>query len=137
MTTTTTPPVRPFASLRIDPTKAAEGVWIEHPDSHDRVRIRRRLGRQHAEAYSAALIEYEQQHGEGTGKSREADHAIDAVAMARGIVVDWQLVDDPRPYDAAEMAEMLTDPEMADLRRWIERQSDRRDLFRPTDEAAR
>lgn len=126
-----TPP-RPFASLQVDPQKVRDGVWITHPDTGDQVRIRRRFNPEHAAAYAAARAEYEAQHGKGTGESDAADLAIDAVAMSRAVVVDWRLASDPtRPYDPAEMAALLADPELDELRRWIAAQSNRRANFRP------
>lgn len=130
-TTPTLPTPRPFASLQVDPQKAQAGVWITHPDTGDKVRIRRRFNPEHVAAYHAARAEYEAKHGAGSGESDAGDLAIDAVAMSRAVVVDWQLAGDPRPYDAAEMAAMLADPEYDELRLWIVSQCQRRANFRP------
>lgn len=123
-----------FAWFRTDPKKMADGVWIEHPDSGDRFRVRRRFADAHAAAYRQAQLEFEANHGPDSSKSREADAIIDATAMARGVIVDWKLTSDTgRAYDVNAMRDALVDPNLAELRRWIYSMAESRPLFRPDD----
>lgn len=123
----------PFENIRLDPDKIANGVWIEHPDTFDRLRVRRWGCPQHLAAFTAACEDYDRRHGAGMHKERAAQPELEAVAMATGLIVDWSLTQgSDRPYDATQMAAALADPALIDLRDWIIGRSQDRKLFRPT-----
>lgn len=122
----------PFSSLRIDPKKSSEGVWITHPESGDKLRCRRLWCPEYIRAYAQARTDYEAKNGEGSADSKEGQDHCEAVAMATGLVVEWVLKDNPeRPYDSAAMTAVLIDAGFADLRNWILSATARRDKFRP------
>jgi len=122
-----------FQSLRTDPKKSREGVWVEHPDSGDAFLLRREWCPEHLMAYAQAKDEHALQHGDDDGPiDEDAAREIDAIATATGLVVDWKIKNDPeRTYDSAAMAAALADPELDELRIWIKIQSKSRQVFRP------
>lgn len=126
---------RTFNTLRIDPTKAADGVWVQHPETKDRFLLRRLHGAAYRTAIAKAIADYETLHGEGSGASADGN-VIDevlATSLATGIVADWKLAGahEGRPYDATALAAALADPGLVDLRNWILRQCEDRRHFRP------
>lgn len=119
-------------SLRQDPQKIEEGVWIEHPESKDRFRVRPVMCSQHAKAYLAALQDKVEELGEDAKLDEAQERQVDAVATSVGLVIDWQLADYPEmEYDAATMASLLTDPELEDFQVWFRIQVQKKDSFRP------
>ena len=119
-------------SLRQDPQKIEEGVWIEHPESRDRFRVRPVMCSQHAKAYLAALQDKVDELGEDAKLSEEQERQVDAVATSVGLVIDWQLADYPEmEYDPALMAGLLTDPELEEFQVWFRIQVQKKDGFRP------
>ncbi len=129
---TTASPPKLFDALRTDPKKVAEGVWIQHPTTKDRFQRRRRWCAEHSRAYLQACADYEKAHGEGSSTSPEGQDYVDAVSMAAGLIVNWEIHNDPkRPYDAAAMAAALLDPELIELRRWLDLHAEIRADFRP------
>ena len=130
MTETKTLPL--FDAFRTDPRKVAEGVWIEHPDTKDRFLVRRRWCPEHCRAYLQAQQDYEREHGKDSGSTPDAQSRIDAVAMATGVILGWELPRNPGlAYDPASMAAALNDPQLADLRMWITVHTELRGNFRP------
>jgi hypothetical protein len=124
-------PPRPFAALRVDPKKAEEGVWIQHPDTEDELRVGRMWSARHLRAYEQARLDYVAKHGEEAAATPEGAAFIEAVAIATGVVVDWRLRGNPdRRYDAAQMAALLVEPEYADLGVWIRARASQRDPFK-------
>lgn len=123
-------PRRPFSALRIDARKAAEGVWIKHPDSEDRLRVRRLWCAEHIRAIEQATQDYDAKHGHGKSQTADGMRQVEAVGMATGLVTGWQIAgDEGRPYDPAEMAALLMDPEYADLSVWLRVEASRRTRF--------
>ena len=119
-------------SLRQDPQKIEEGVWIEHPESKDRFRVRPVMCSQHAKAYLAALQDKVDELGEDAKLSEEQERQVDAVATSVGLVIDWQLAEHPEmEYDAPLMASLLTDPELEEFQVWFRIQVQKKDGFRP------
>jgi len=133
-TETAVPPKAPklFDALRIDPKKVSEGVWLQHPTTKDRFLRRRMWCAEHSRAYLQAAADYEKQHGEGSSATPEGQNLVEAIAMATGVIVNWRIHNDPdRPYDAAAMTAALLDPELVELRRWLELHVEIRHDFRP------
>jgi hypothetical protein len=135
MTATPTPtaPAAPtplFGSLRIDPQKASGGTWVRHPESGDEFLVRRRWCAEHARAWIQATADWEAQHGE-SGDTPEGRSWIEATAIATGLVADWRLAGDSRPYDRAAMAAAMADPQLSELRTWVLVQAEHRGNFRP------
>lgn len=129
---TETKPVPLFDSLRVDPKKVAEGVWIQHPETKDRFLTRRRWCPEHSRAWLQAKEDYEKQHGKGSSDTTEGQAFIDAAAMATGVIIGWELASDPsRPYDPAAMAAALHDPQLDDVRVWFLIHTEMRHNFRP------
>lgn len=123
---------RPFGALRVDPKRAAEGVWIRHPETADQLQVRRLWCAEHIRAHEQATQDYERKHGDGSAQSEEGQRHVYAVGMATGLITGWKIEGDPdRPYDAAEMTALLLDPEYADLRPWITVQASSRRHFQP------
>ena len=123
-----------FEVLRTDPKKVAEGIWIEHPETGDKLRARRWMCPEHARAYLQAVADYEAQNGKDSAQKPGAETRIEAVAMSTGLIVDWRIKRDPnRLYDAAAMASLIADPSLRDLRMWIVRETSERRGFRPDD----
>ena len=119
-------------SLRQDPQKIEEGIWIEHPESKDRFRVRPVMCSQHAKAYLAALQDKMDELGEDAVLNAEQEREVDAVATSVGLVLDWQLADYPdMEYDAPTMASLLTDPELEDFQVWFRMMVQKKDEFRP------
>jgi hypothetical protein len=129
---------RPFAELRVDAKKAADGVWIQHGETRDQLRCRRLWCAEHLRAIEQASIDYEAKHGPNSGTTAEGKRYIDAVAMAVGLIVDWRIAgDDERPYDPAEMTAVLLDPDFADLSAWVRIETSRRGHFQAEHVAGR
>lgn len=129
---TDTKPVPLFDAFRTDPKKVAEGVWIEHPDTKDRFLVRRRWCPEHCRAYLQAQHDYERDHGKDAAATPAGQAHIDAVAMATGVIVGWELPGQPGlPYDPAAMAAALYDPQLAELRTWLAVHTELRHNFRP------
>ena len=122
-------------SLRQDPQKVEDGVWIEHPESKDRFRVRPAMCSQHAKAYLVALQDKADEIGGDAKLSAEQEREVDAISMAVGIVIDWQLAEHPEmEYDANTMAALMMDPELEEFQVWIRLQVQQKQEFRP-DEA--
>jgi hypothetical protein len=123
---------RPFGALRVDPKRAQDGVWIQHPEMADQLLVRRLWCAEHIRAHEQATQDYERQHGTGSAQSEDGQRHVYAVGMATGLIIGWKVDGDPdRPYDAAEMTALLLDPEYADLRPWITFQAGSRRNFQP------
>lgn len=121
-----------LASLRQDPEKVEEGVWIEHPESKDAFKVRPSMCSQHAKAYLAALQDKVDEAGEDAKLSDEDEKQLDAVAASVGLVVDWRLTEHPDlEYDPKAMAALLTDPELEEFQVWFRIQVQKKDGFRP------
>lgn len=129
------PARRPFGELRIDPSKAQDGVWIRHPESQDELRVRRLWCAEHIRAYEQASLDWESQHGPGSAKTAEGERAVTAVAVATGLVVDWRIVGSNEPYNATAFTAILLDPTYADLLPWIQFQAGMRRSFQVGDVA--
>lgn len=125
-------PVRPFGTLKVDPQRATDGVWIRHPESDDQLRVRRLWGPAHLRAIEQAVLDYEAKNGAGTAQTAEGQRHVEAVGMATGVIVDWKIAADPeRPYDAAAMAALLAEPGFEDLKAWCMLEASKRAHFRP------
>lgn len=137
MTETPVPPVkparRPFGELRVDPSKAQDGVWIRHPESQDELRTRRLWCAEHIRAYEQASLDWESKYGPGSAKTAEGERTMTAVAIATGLVVDWRIVGSDEPYSAAALTAILLDPSYADLAPWIQFQAGMRRSFQVGD----
>lgn len=122
-----------FADLRTDPTKADGGVWITHPRTRDRFQVRRRGSPEYWRVWFEALDDYEQQNGENSRQQPEALRYAEAVAMAKVVVVGWELKKHPgTAYDPARMAAALADPQLRqDLMAWLIIETDAPTNFRP------
>jgi hypothetical protein len=129
----TAPPVRPFATLKVDPQRATDGVWVRHPESADELRVRRLWGAAHLRAIEQAALDYEAKHGEKSAQTAEGQRHVEAVGLAVGVIVDWRIKADPeRAYDAAAMTALLVEPGYDDLRAWVMLEASKRAHFRPT-----
>ena len=121
-----------FKSLRTDPVKTSEGVWFTNSESGDMLKIRPMMCSQQIKAYIEALDEYAARNGESERESEGAERHAEALSTAIGQITDWKLASDPEaPYDAAQMAAALSDPELEELRVWIRTCGIRKSLFRP------
>lgn len=126
------PAPRPFASLKVDPQKVADGVWVKHPDTEDQLCVRRLWCAQHLRAIEQAAIDYEAKHGTGTAQTAEGNKHCEAVGLATGVITNWRLASDPtRPYDPAVMAAILVEPGFDDLKPWVMLEASKRGNFRP------
>ena len=126
------PALRPFASLKVDPQKVADGVWIRHPEADDQLCVRRLWCAQHLRAIEQAAIDYEAKNGQGTAQTAEGNKHCEAVGLATGVITNWRLAKDPtRPYDAAAMAALLVEPGFDDLKAWVMLEASKRGNFRP------
>lgn len=129
----TVPPVRPFATLKVDPQRATDGVWVRHPESADELRVRRLWGPAHLRAIEQAALDYEAKHGPNSAQTAEGQRHVEAVGLAVGVIVDWRIHGNPdRPYDAAAMTALLVEPGYDDLRAWVMLEASKRAHFRPT-----
>ena len=119
-----------FSTLRTDPKKADDGVWIEHPETGDSFLCRRLWCPAHARAYLEAQAAWEQKR---TKKPETEDEIreVYALSLAAGLVKDWKLKGSDRAYDKSIMAAALADPELRDLVKWIELETVGRARFRP------
>lgn len=122
-----------FADLRTDPSKAESGVWVTHPRTRDRFQVRRRGSPEFWRTWFEALDDYEKQHGEGSRQKPEALRYAEAVAMAKVVVVGWDLTKHPGlAYDPARMAAALGDEQLRqDLLAWLLIETDGPTNFRP------
>lgn len=128
---TSPPKRRPFEALQVDPGKATLGAWIQHPDSKDRLRVRRLWCAEHIRAHEQAALDYDAKHGPNASQTADGERHVGAVAVATGLVTGWEIAgDDGRPYDAAELTAAMLDPSYADLRPWIMFEASRRAHFR-------
>lgn len=119
-------------SLRQDPQKVEEGVWIEHPESGDKFRVRPVMCSQHAKCYLAALQEKSEALGEDAKLDADQEKEVDAIASATGLVVDWQLAEHPElEYDASLMTQILLDPELEEFHIWFRLAVQKKEGFRP------
>lgn len=126
------PAPRPFAALKVDPQKVADGVWIRHPEADDQLCVRRLWCAQHLRAIEQAAIDYEAQNGKGSAQTAEGNKHCEAVGLATGVITNWRLKGDPtRPYDAAAMAALLVEPGFDDLKAWVMLEASKRGNFRP------
>ena len=121
-----------FSSLRQDPKKLEDGVWITHPDSGDQLKIRSNNCEQHLRAILELHQEMIDEAGADAKMTDEQGIEMEAKAMATGLITDWKLVDQPdMQYDPAMMAAILVDPELNDLKTWIRIESNNKVIFRP------
>ncbi|MFY9345579.1 MAG: hypothetical protein WAT39_24020 [Planctomycetota bacterium] len=128
-------PPRLFDALRVDPKKAADGVWIPPLPNGDRLKVRRFTSPEHARAYLQAAADYKAKHGEKAIETADGQANVEAVAMATGLIIGWEIKNQPDlPYDPAAMAAALVDPELADVRRHVVIHTSDTEPFRP-DEA--
>lgn len=124
--------IKLFEAQRTDPTKIEEGVWIEHPETNDRFKVRKHLGTQHLAAYLAEVQAYEAKHGENSHLTEEGERHCEAVGLASGLIVDWDLKNYPdAEYDAAFMAATLADPEKSEVVSWFRLSTSGRERFKP------
>lgn len=128
-----TKPSRPFGAFRVSPRRVSDGVWITHPETGDKLRIRKLWCAEHVRAYEQAAQDYDRQHGDGSSKTKPGEQHCEVVAMATGLIVDWAPMGavEARPYDSAMMASLLADPEYSDLRVWVTVEAARRHNFQP------
>lgn len=130
-----------FAAHRQDETKLRDGVWFTHPSTGDKFLARRLWCAQHVRALADAAETWKRDHGGSDPfEAEDADGKTDprpgeevhCTALAAGVVIDWSLSSNPDlEYDAALMTAALLDPELADLRAWMERTFAQREQFRP------
>lgn len=122
-----------LALIETDYASELKGRWFVHPVGY-RFLLARYGNPRFEEAYLEALNPYIEKIRANASLTEEEDLAVTLPCIARYVILDWSDIEDeagnPIPYSPEKALEILSNPDLHEIRDWVKRKSSAIDGYR-------